>query len=89
MKPVKLFCGYEWSLTRFPGTTEALEAESIFNAKVKAKGWTSTWSVGQAKVCGDPIERTRREVFKKWREEAIVEAIVEVPGNADDNFTSP
>tara|TARA_Y100000034_G_C6713859_1_gene315452 strand:- start:130 stop:369 length:240 start_codon:yes stop_codon:yes gene_type:complete len=74
MKPVKLFCGYEWSLTRFPGTTEALEAESIFNARVKAQGLTATWSVGQAEVCGDPIERTRREVLEKWREGAIVEA---------------
>ena len=74
MKPVKLFCGYEWSLTRFPGTVEALEAESIFNAKVKEQGLTSTWSVGRAEVWGMPIERPRKELFEKWREEAIGEA---------------
>ncbi len=73
---VKLWCGYDWSLSRkeYLDTGEALRAEMAFNKRVKEKGFTAHWRVGTAQVFGHESERAMADKMAEWREEAIKDA---------------
>ena len=74
---VKLWCGYEWSLSRpeYLDTDEALRAEMTFNKRVLEAGLTARWRVGTAQVFGQRTEAALREKLFGWREEAILSVV--------------